>query len=91
MTNSRDVILTGGPFDGSRIDGAEGPLLEMESEGLIHRYVATTTSRRLADEDFPVFQFDGSIAPDGGMPGTENPENRIGSPLAEELRAEQQS
>ncbi|MEV4417673.1 hypothetical protein [Catellatospora sp. NPDC049609] len=88
MTQSKDVVLSDGPFDGSRLDGAEGPLLEMEADGLIHRYVATTATRRVDDDELPVYQFDGTISPDGGMAGTENPENRIASPLADELRAE---
>lgn len=89
MTQTKDVLLTGGPFDGSRLDGAEGALLELESDGLIHRYVATTATRRMDDDELPVYQFDGTIAPDGGMPGTENPVNRMASPLADEMRAEQ--
>ncbi|WP_144126563.1 hypothetical protein [Catellatospora sichuanensis] len=88
MTQSRDVVLASGPFDGSRLDGVEGPLLEMEADGLIHRYVATTTTRRVAEDELTVYQFDGTISPDGGMAGVENPENRVASPLADELRAE---
>ncbi|WP_166382829.1 hypothetical protein [Catellatospora methionotrophica] len=31
----------------------------------------------------PVYQFDGTVSPDGGMAGTENPRERLASPLAD--------
>lgn len=52
----------------------------MQQRRLIHRYVATTTTRSAGDEEALVYQFDGTIAPDRGMPGTEDPQNRVASP-----------
>lgn len=83
-----NVVLNGGPFDNTRFDEydeADGPLIEVESEGLIHRYTRTTTTRAVDGEELPVFQFDGTVSPDGGLPGTENPRDRLASPLADEL------
>lgn len=87
--NAKNVILTGGPFDNTRFDRydeLDGPLIEIESDGLIHRYIPTEQTRSLDGEDLPLFQFDGTVSPDGGLPGTENPRDRLASPLADELR-----
>lgn len=89
--NIKNVVLTGGPFDNTRFDQYdedEGPLIEFESGGLVHRYTRTHQTRTVEGKDLPVYQFDGTLAPDGGLPGTENPQNRMGSPLADELREE---
>jgi hypothetical protein len=84
-----NVVLTDGPFDNTRFDeydDADGPLIEIESEGLIHRYIRTTRTRTVDGQDLPVFQFDGTVSPDGGLPGTEDPQKRLASPLAGEMR-----
>lgn len=86
MNTSRDVLLTGGPFDGDRYDAADSALIELESDNLIHRYIATTRTQDADGKKLPVYQFDGTVAPDGGLPGTENPADRLASPLADELR-----
>lgn len=83
-----NVVLTGGPFDNTRFDQYdedEGPLIEFESGGLVHRYIRTHQTRTVEGKELPVYQFDGTIAPDGGLPGTEDPQNRVASPLADEL------
>lgn len=82
MTN--DVRLRGGPFDGTSYSDVDAGLLELESDGLIHRYIATST----AEGAVAVYQFDGTVSPDGGMAGTENPRERLASPLADEIAAE---
>jgi hypothetical protein len=89
--STTNVVLIGGPYDDTRFDEYDedsGALLEVESDGLIHRYVRTTTTREVDGRELPVFQFDGSMAPDGGQPGTENPRERMASPLADEMDEE---
>jgi hypothetical protein len=87
--NAKNVVLTGGPFDDTRFDGYDevgGPLIEIESDGLIHRYIPTEKTRTVDGQELPVFQFDGTVSPEGGMPGTEDPQKRLASPLADEMR-----
>jgi len=88
---TQDVYLKGGPLDKSVMDAAEGPLLEVAVDGLIHRYIATTTHQDAEGRNLPVFQFDGTVSPDGGSPGAEDPQNRLASPLADELRESDQT
>jgi hypothetical protein len=86
-----NVVLSGGPFDNTRFDQydeADGALIEMEADGLIHRYIRTTATRAAEGRELPVFQFDGTVSPEGGLPGTENPRDRLASPLADEMDAD---
>jgi hypothetical protein len=85
-----NAVLVGGPFDGTHYDDPEAALVELESGGLIHRYIATKTTRQVDDEERMVFQFDGTVAPDGGLPGTEDPRIRLASPLADKMRQEEE-
>jgi len=64
----------------------EEPLLEVAADGLIHRYIITNTRHSAEGRELPVYQFDGTVSPDGGLPGAENPQNRLASPLADEMR-----
>lgn len=70
MTPTRDVVLRGGPFDGTRYDAADSPLLELESEGMIHRYIATTKTQEADGEQLAVFQFDGLVTPESRQPAS---------------------
>jgi hypothetical protein len=81
MTTTQ-VILAGGPYDQEtrEIETTVG-LLEILEDGLIHRYVPTAKSRSNA----AVYQHDGAVSPDGGSAGTEDPRERLASPLADEL------
>jgi hypothetical protein len=83
---TQDVYLVGGPLDKSLVDAVEGPLLEVAADGLIHRYIMTTTRHSAEGREVPVYQFDGTVSPDGGMPGAEDPQKRLASPLADEMR-----
>ncbi|MFC7546615.1 hypothetical protein [Plantactinospora sp. GCM10030261] len=78
-----EVILLGGPRDGSSAAASGQGLLEIEIDGMIHRYIPTTQEREHDGRRLPVYNYDGMVAPDGGQPGVENPENRVASPLAE--------
>jgi hypothetical protein len=85
MTAASEAFLSGGPLDG-RTHMVDGPLLEISADGLIYRYVKTTRQR----DDRAVFQYDGTISPDGGLPGAGAgaPQDRIASPLANQSRQE---
>ena len=88
---NQSMILRGGPFDGTRFDDVDNTsdgLVELESEGLVNRNIPTTQVQEVDGEELAVYQFDGTVAIDGGMPGAEDPRNRLASPLADELRGE---
>jgi hypothetical protein len=87
--NDEAILLRGGPFNGTRLsseEGISGALVELESDGLINRYIPTTHIEEVDGEHVVVYQFDGVVAIDGGAPGTEDPQQRMASPLADELR-----
>lgn len=78
-TTNTNAYLVGGPRDGST-QQAESALLEIELDGMIHRYVRTTKQH---GEDGTVYNYDGMVAPDGGQPGVEDPAARVASPKAD--------
>lgn len=82
------MLLKGGPLDGARCDAPaeHGGLVEIAGDGLIHRYIPSSATDD--GSDLPVYQFDGTVYPDGGQPGAENPQARLASPLADEMRAD---
>lgn len=65
---SNQAILVGGPQDEevTTTDGAA--LLELEINGLIHRYIRTTQQRERDGRQVTVYNYDGVIEP---QPGTE--------------------
>ncbi|WP_346538633.1 hypothetical protein [Micromonospora sp. DPT] len=79
METTTNAYLVGGPRDGST-QQAESALLEIELDGMIHRYVRTTKQH---GEDGTVYNYDGMVAPDGGQPGVEDPAARVASPKAD--------
>ncbi|MEV0723878.1 hypothetical protein AB0I37_13985 [Micromonospora purpureochromogenes] len=79
METKTNAYLVGGPRDGST-QQAESALLEIELDGMIHRYVRTTKQH---GEDGTVYNYDGMVAPDGGQPGVEDPAARVASPKAD--------
>ncbi|MEH0826082.1 MULTISPECIES: hypothetical protein [unclassified Micromonospora] len=79
METNTNAYLVGGPRDGST-QQAESALLEIELDGMIHRYVRTTKQH---GEDGTVYNYDGMVAPDGGQPGVEDPAARVASPKAD--------
>ncbi|SCL21914.1 hypothetical protein [Micromonospora inyonensis] len=80
MDTKTDAWLVGGPRDGSTHDAGGSALLELEIDGLIHRYVRTTKQH---DDDTTVYNYDGAVAPGGGEPGVEDPAARVASPRAD--------
>ncbi|NYF54740.1 hypothetical protein [Micromonospora purpureochromogenes] len=79
METNTNAYLVGGPRDGST-QQAESALLEIDLDGMIHRYVRTTKQH---GEDGTVYNYDGMVAPDGGQPGVEDPAARVASPKAD--------
>jgi hypothetical protein len=62
-----DAILVGGPRDGTFFDPEEAPLVELEIDGVRHRYIVTKQERH----GHQVYTYDGAIDPDGAEPGAE--------------------
>ncbi|MER6593620.1 hypothetical protein ABT214_17565 [Micromonospora purpureochromogenes] len=79
METNTNAYLVGGPRDGSTQQAASA-LLEIELDGMIHRYVRTTKQH---GEDGTVYNYDGMVAPNGGQPGVEDPAARVASPKAD--------
>jgi hypothetical protein len=74
-----DAVLVGGPRDGTRFAAGGVGLVELEIDGLVHRYIRTTTHRG----DLLAYTYDGEIDPDGAADGVENARARQASPLAD--------
>jgi len=68
---SADAILVGGPRDGATFPAGDAALVELELDGLVHRYIRTTTSRERDGRSLPVYNYDGEIDPDGAQSGAE--------------------
>ncbi|TDC42646.1 hypothetical protein [Micromonospora sp. KC213] len=79
MDTKTKAYLVGGPCDGSSRE-ADSALLEVELDGMIHRYVRTTKQH---GDDGTIYNYDGMVAPGGGEPGVENPADRVASPKAD--------
>lgn len=80
MDTNTKAYLVGGPCDGSSRDAGDRALLEVEMDGMIHRYIRTTKQH---GDDATVYNYDGMVAPDGGEPGVEDPAARVASPKAD--------
>lgn len=81
MATKTDAWLVGGPRDGSSFDANGAALLELEMDGMFHRYVKTT--RQHEESGTTVYTYDGMVAADGGEPGVEEPAARVASPRAD--------
>ncbi|HLL68086.1 MAG TPA: hypothetical protein VK453_20570 [Micromonosporaceae bacterium] len=66
-----DAILVGGPRDGEPYAAEEAAVVELEIEGLVHRYIRTTKTREHGGHSYPVFNYDGEIDADGAQSGVE--------------------
>ncbi|MEJ3749351.1 hypothetical protein WEI85_39580 [Actinomycetes bacterium KLBMP 9797] len=62
-----DAILAGGPRDGTLFDAEGAALVELDIDGLRHRYIVTNQRH----DDHTVYTYDGVIDPKGAQPGTE--------------------
>jgi hypothetical protein len=87
MTNG-DAILQGGPCDGETYRANGVGLVEIEIDGMVHRYIPTTQRLGEAGSDRTVYTYDGMINPDGAQDGAEKARDRLASPLADDPAAE---
>ena len=80
MTNDtrHDAMFVGGPQDGALLTADDTPVVEVRTDGLIHRYVKTTKEWEHDGQAYAVYNYDGVIDPDGALPGVESPELRDG-------------
>lgn len=81
METNTKAYLVGGPRDGNSQDADGKALVEIEIDGMIHRYIRTTKQH---GDDAVVYNYDGMVAPGGGEPGVEDPAARVASPKADE-------
>jgi hypothetical protein len=77
MTTS-DALLQGGPRDGTEFTAEGVGLIELEIDGMVHRYIPTT--RRVDDK--VLYTYDGMVDPTGAQDGVERAEDRLASPTA---------
>jgi hypothetical protein len=82
MTNT-DVVLQGGPRDGSTFASDGLGLIEIEIDGMVHRYIPTTKH----SAQHPVYTYDGMVNPAGAEDGVEQAHDRLASPLADDRDA----
>jgi len=79
-----DAVLVGGPRDGDIFDAEDAALVELEIDGMVHRYIRTTKRRTMPEGERRVFAYDGVVDPTGAKDGAEHARNRRASPLADE-------
>lgn len=84
MTAKNEVVLTGGPRDGEKMETDGAGLLEIEISGMVHRYIPTKQTRAMGGVELPVYNYDGMVNPAGAEDGVEDAERRMASPLADE-------
>lgn len=68
MTDSSDVILIGGPRDGDRYDSPDTAAIQLEIDGLFHRYLRTEATREAGGETLRVYNYDGVVRPEAAKP-----------------------
>jgi hypothetical protein len=67
-----DAILVGGPRDGSMFSAESAGLVELEIDGMVHRYIPTTRHHG----ERAVYTYDGVVDPRGAQDGAEHARNR---------------
>jgi hypothetical protein len=66
-----DALLIGGPRDETLFDADDAALVELEIDGLIHRYIRTHREREWEGRTATVYTYDGVVDPEGAQPGVE--------------------
>jgi hypothetical protein len=56
-----DAIMLGGPRDGEVFAAADTALVELEIDGLTHRYIRTTATRENSGRELVVYNYDGVV------------------------------
>lgn len=64
MTDASEVILVGGPRDGGRHATPDIAAIELEIDGLYHRYLRTNATREVDGETLLVYNYDGVVRPE---------------------------
>ena len=77
-------MLVGGPYDGTVIGTVDQAVVELERDGLIHRYVMTSKQRERDGRTYTAFNYDGEIDPSGSQPGIETPDGGHHTPINRE-------
>jgi hypothetical protein len=67
----QDAIFVGGPRDGTVFHSNQVPLVELEINGMIHRYIRTTRHRDRDGRSYLVYNYDGEVDPTGARSGAE--------------------
>jgi hypothetical protein len=70
-TNTEDAVLVGGPRDGERFTAPDAALMQLEIDGLVHRYIRTKATRDIDGQSLLVYNYDGEIDPTGAQSGVE--------------------
>lgn len=66
-----DALLTGGPRDQTPFNAEGSALVELEIEGLIHRYIGTHQRRDMDGRSVAVYRYDGAVRPPNHPKGAE--------------------
>ncbi|SDZ45455.1 hypothetical protein SAMN05444365_11824 [Micromonospora pattaloongensis] len=64
-------MLSGGPRDQTPFNAAASALVELEIDGLIHRYIGTHQRRDLDGRSLAVYRYDGAVRKPGHPKGAE--------------------
>lgn len=82
MSMENDAILIGGPRDQTPVSVGDAGLVELATDGLVHRYIRTHQRRERDGRSLTVYNYDGEVAVGGSEPGSESSADRVASPLA---------
>jgi hypothetical protein len=67
----QDAIFVGGPRDGELLQSEQVAVVELDIDGLVHRYIRTTQERDQGGSSYVVYNYDGEIDPNGAQSGVE--------------------
>lgn len=70
-TDYADAVFVGGPRDDTLFTAEDSALVELEIDGLIHRYIRTTQHRDRDGREVTVYNYDGEVNPSGAQSGIE--------------------
>lgn len=63
-----DALLIGGPRDHTPLCAEGAAMVQLEIDGLVHRYVGTARRRDHDGRSMAVYTYDGVARPDGEKP-----------------------
>ena len=72
-----EVLLVGGPRDGTTLDVGDAALVTLDIGGLTHRYIKSNKTQDVGGQQLPVYPYDGEVRQgEGVVQHEQNPENR---------------